>query len=216
MLYFYFTLIRANSDAQSTTSSDSEGKDLKDKDTKETSSQLSEKEIMFIKEVNSNMAEEFEVLITPQTEQEQNIYIENFLSRLFCEKAVTDTAKFMELIVDNNMNASKSFIDKIIIKERKNICIQILNYSNFQDFANILITISLNNDSAKKSYFDLNFAVIYIAERTYYLDKNNNKEYLCMLLSKNELFSSRIFWIELIDLKIKKLMQDFAHKTDSN
>jgi len=118
---------------------------------------------------------------------------------------VTDTAKLMELIFDSNMNTSKTFIDKILIKERKNIAIQFLNYFNFQDFANILITISLNNDSVKRQFFDLNFAVIFIAERTYIM-KDNIKVYLCMLLSKNNLFSSRGFWVDLIERKVSKLL----------
>jgi len=111
----------------------------------------------------------------------------------------------MELIFDSNMNTSKTFIDKILIKERKNIAIQFLNYFNFQDFANILITISLNNDSVKRQFFDLNFAVIFIAERTYIM-KDNIKVYLCMLLSKNNLFSSRGFWVDLIERKVSKLL----------
>lgn len=118
---------------------------------------------------------------------------------------MTDTAKLMELIFDSNMNTSKTFIDKILIKERKNIAIQFLNYFNFQDFANILITISLNNDSVKRQFFDLNFAVIFIAERTYIM-KDNIKVYLCMLLSKNNLFSSRGFWVDLIERKVSKLL----------
>ena len=32
--------------------------------------------------------------------------------------------------------------------------------------------------------------------------------YLCMLLSKNELFSSRVFWTELIEKKVNKLILD--------
>ena len=118
---------------------------------------------------------------------------------------MTDTAKLMDLIFDSNMNTCKTFIDKILIKERKNIAIQFLNYFNFQDFANILITISLNNDSVKRQFFDLNFAVIFIAERTYIM-KDNIKVYLCMLLSKNNLFSSRGFWVDLIERKVSKLL----------
>ena len=185
-------------------SSDSIGSDTSSKNKNSSDQDLIYLKTQEAKDVNDD---DFELLTQLQSDDEQILYIDSYLKRLFSENTVTDTAKLMELIVDNNINITKCFIDKIIIKERKNISIHFLNYSNFQDFSNILITISLNNNSIKKSFFDINFAIIYIAERTYYIN-NNTKMYLCMLLSKNELFSSRVFWTELIEKKVNKLILD--------
>jgi len=166
-------------------------------------------------------------IITP-IEKKQGLLIDNYLTQLFSEVTAEDTQLITELMVEN-INAAKNFIDKIIIKERQNISIRILNYNNFQALANILISISLLINTEDQVHFEFNFAIIYLAERTYYIHRvnnkvnykenkdtisnqlNNNKQfklYLCMLLSKNKLYLSKDFWIDLINLKIDKLIQE--------
>ena len=71
-----------------------------------------------------------------------------------------------------------------------------------QHIAHIFLNISINIDSTNNPFYDLNFAIIYISERTYFLDeKTENKFYLCSLLSKNKLYSRKSFWFDLIELK---------------
>ena len=54
-----------------------------------------------------------------------------------------------------------------------------------QHFANLLNSILINLDNQEIENYELNFAIIYIAERSFYFDEiSGNKFYLCAILSK--------------------------------
>ena len=106
-------------------------------------------------------------------------------------------------MIYRNKNCSKVFIDRILLKELGKLSIKFQNYDNMMDFANILTTITLNCEFNKIDDFEINFAVIYISEKTYYLKDPETKIYLCSIISKNKIYSSKMFWKELIELKCK-------------
>jgi len=110
-------------------------------------------------------------------------------------------------VLYNNPSYCKILIDSILI-EKKNPVIVFKNYHNMHYFANILNSISINLDHHENENYELNFAIIHIAERCYFYEETNgNKFYLCALLSKNKIFNSKNFWMDLIELKLFKKME---------
>ena len=155
----------------------------------------------------NTITEDFEVINEYQfySEKYQQNLISEFLRQLFSDQEIQaeSMSRFMEVLYENQY-FSKNFIDMILI-DRKNLFIKLTNYNNLQHFGNILNTISLNLDNVQNENYDLNFAIIFIAERTFcYIKKDENliKVYLSAILSKNKLYSTRSFWIELIELKL--------------
>jgi hypothetical protein len=110
--------------------------------------------------------------------------------------------------IDNNIPFSKVFIDILLVYYKQNIFIEVKNYENLHHFANIFHLI-INNTEIKKELFQMNFAVIYVAEKTFYRNPENNSEkiYLCKLLSKNKIYQDKSFWVELIGIKISTLIE---------
>lgn len=96
----------------------------------------------------------------------------------------------------------------MLVYYKNNLFTQINNYNNFNHFAGLLNMILFNIDR-KKEFLDIYFAVIYIAEKTFYKNKENafNKIYLCSLLSKNKIFSDKKFWEDLIELKMNSIIE---------
>lgn len=144
---------------------------------------------------------------------------DSFLLQIFLDEEVdTDLiGKIMDAF-DNNKNFYKMFIDNILNekKEKKNIFYIFSNYQNMHHLAHIFLNISINIDSTNNPFYDLNFAIIYISERTYFLDeKTEYKFYLCSLLSKNKLYSRKSFWFDLIELKLVRRIEDNIKKISS-
>ena len=109
---------------------------------------------------------------------------------------------------DNNIPFSKFFIDRLLVNYKQNLFIEIKNYENLHLLAN-LFNIIINNIEVKKEMFEMNFAIIYIAEKTFFRDQNNPAEkiYLCKLLSRNKIYNEKKFWMELIKIKINSLIE---------
>ena len=128
--------------------------------------------------------------------------IDNFKFKQFCNK------------IKQNKNCAKDFIDIILEKYTLSIGVQILNENNFIKFGKILNNIILNTE-VQKYIFELNFAIAYISEKTFYKDDKNPfyKVYLCQLLMEdNPLVKSKQFWLKLLRLKIKTSLENKADK----
>jgi hypothetical protein len=182
-----------------------------------------------------NETEDFDMISESQfySDKHQFYLIDNFLNQLLSEKEIEaeSMVKFMEVLY-NNPNFAKNFIDSIL-RDRKNVYIKLLNYNNLQHFANIFNTISLNLDNVQSENYDLNFAIIYIAERTFCYKKepdvesHNNydsviesfksqKIYLSALLSKNKLYSTKSFWLDLIELKLSRRVEEQVQRIEKS
>lgn len=119
--------------------------------------------------------------------------------------------KIMDILY-SNPSFAKVIID-VTLTEKKNPVIVFRNNHNMQHFANILNSITLNLDHRENEEYELNFAIIHIAERSFFQDEaNGNKFYLCAMLSKNKLFSLKTYWIELMELKLSKKMDNYLTK----
>ena len=128
--------------------------------------------------------------------------IDNFKYEKFCTK------------IKQNNHYAKDFIDIILERYTNSIGVQILNENNFIKLEKILNNILLNQ-GVQKNLFELNFAVAYISEKTFYQDEKNPfyKIYLCkLLMDDNPLVKTKQFWLKLLKLKIKSSLENKADK----
>ena len=118
--------------------------------------------------------------------------------------ALGNTPDFCRVLID------------FILSEKRNVCLQFFNYKNLEHLANIFYNISINIDSPQNKNYELNFAIIFLSERSYFMDeRTNNKFFLCSILSKNKLYKRKTFWLDLIKLKLSKRTSDHARKISS-
>ena len=128
--------------------------------------------------------------------------VDNFKFQRFCMK------------IRQNKDCAKDFIDIILDKYTPTIGVQIMNENNFIKLEKILNNILLNTEE-NKTIFDLNFAIAYISEKTFYQDDKNPfyKIYLCkLLMDDNPLLKTKQFWLKLLKLKIKSSLENKADK----
>lgn len=154
-------------------------------------------------------------LDTSISSSSSNICEEELISSLFVSIKEKDSEIPMEQLskllenLQNNIPYSKLFIDKVLVHYKTNLYIEVPNYQNLHHLANILVTIT-NNTEIKQELFEMNFAIIFIAEKTFYKNPENvfNKVYLCKLLSKNKIYNERKFWMDLMNIKINSLIEN--------
>ena len=122
-----------------------------------------------------------------------------------------NAAELIEKLVIGGTTAMKSFLD-ILTAEKKSFALQIPNLQNLKHLAYVLSFISLQHNSlSNQSNFELNFKILYLAERIYHQQpsyNNNNKTYLSSLLSKNVLFKTKSFWNDVLELKLARQLED--------
>ncbi len=161
--------------------------------------------------------EEYEIIIAgAYGEIYQQKLVDTFLKH--SRSANEIEAELMSKIMDNlydNSNFAKNLIDCVLKENRKLPFIQFYNLLNLQHFANIFNTISLHLDDKENENFELNFAIIYIAERTFYSKLCGDKIYLCSLLSKNKLYSTRGYWIDLMEMKLFRRVEELMTRMES-
>ncbi len=113
-----------------------------------------------------------------------------------------------------NGNFAKDIIDKMLNDIFKNVIYKKYeNKNQFDRLTDILIDISMNA-SVQKELFELNFAILFISEKTYFYDKEtDSKYYLCKALSeKYENFRSKVYWKRMIVYKKNTLVQNSVEK----
>ena len=106
-----------------------------------------------------------------------------------------------------NENNEKEFLDVLVGKNKSSLKFQ--NLKNLELLTTPMSYISLKHNSIFSGNFEINFQIIFIAERFFYQNKvNNNKVYLSAILSKNKLFKTKLFWQNVIELKLVKKLED--------
>jgi hypothetical protein len=146
-------------------------------------------------------------------EKEEKNFINNIIDDLIKEDeiALDKIASLIELFNNKKKNTKKIFLDSII--DKKKTSIKFFNLKNLEHLSNIFSCISLKEDSIFKGNFELNFKIIYIAERIYYQNKSNNKKtYLSAILSKNKYFRTKQFWRNVIELKLAHKLNDHIER----
>ena len=139
-------------------------------------------------------------------------FIKELVNDLIKENEVSGVkiAKLIELFLFKNSNSEleKKFLDTLIEK-RKISSIQFYNLKNIEHLSNILSYITFKEESIFTDKFELNFKIIYLAERIFYKNKiNNNKVYLSAILSKNKYYRTKSFWKNVMELKLANKLQD--------
>ena len=117
-------------------------------------------------------------MISITDEKEQKSFIHEIIELLIKEEDIPleKVAILIELfgIKNNKHDYKKLFLDNLV--DIKKPSVKYGNLNNLEILSNILSYISLNEDSIFKGKFELNFKIIYAAERIYYQNKfNNNK-----------------------------------------
>ncbi len=170
-----------------------------------------QKNKMLLKKENNSFYPSQEVFIVNNNEKkfifsnEENMIIEG----LFLKNDV-DNFKFENLCKKAliRIDYAKDFIDKILDRYTKVIGIQILNENNFERLSSIFSNI-INNKIIQNELFEINFAICYMSEKTFYQSELNPfyKVYLCQLLSeKNPNLKTKNFWQNLLILKINNAL----------
>ena len=108
--------------------------------------------------------------------------------------------------IEFNKNNSILFMKYLSTYYKDNAFVEIKCLENIHHLSSLL-SIIMNNSQSIKEILYLNFILIYIAEKTIYINPENNfnKCYLSKLISKNKLFSQKEFWNELLDMKISSI-----------
>ena len=130
--------------------------------------------------------------------------INNKLVSLFKNKLRNDS-KFASTILEKMLN--EYFKTKIYYKFQ--------NKDQFYNLAQVLIDISNNKDISNynNQIFDINFTIIYIAEKGFYLDEKSNRKYLCSVLGeKCNTFKEKDFWKNLLKCKINSIIKKLTDK----
>ena len=145
-------------------------------------------------------------------EEKVNDFLKKLSNDLLSENEVTgcQMAKLIELFQYKNQNSEveKKFID-CLIEKRKISSIRFYNLQNLEHLSNALSYITFKENSIFEGKFELNFKIIFIAERIFYKNKiNNNKVYLSAILSKNKYYRTKTFWKNIMELKLVNKLQD--------
>ena len=119
----------------------------------------------------------------------------NFDNKKFSsfKKKLIDDVKFAEHIIDKMLG---EVFQKPIYYEFK-------NFEKFDNVKQILIDISMNKE-VRENIIEMNFGIIFIAEKGFYYDKNDNKKkYLSKeIVKEDNNFKSKYFWQKLLENKI--------------
>ena len=144
-------------------------------------------------------------------EEQINNIMNKIIDQLMNENncPLEDIAILFELMKNQKNDCDKLFIN-LLIERKKNSSIQFLNLKNLQILSEILSLIVLNNTNNKSKKFELNFLIIFIAERIFHQNKiTNSKIYLSSILSKNKYFRTKTFWKNICEVKLALKLDDF-------
>ena len=154
----------------------------------------------------------------------ENVVLENndsiIYNNLFTENPVNINQKlFSEFL--KKLNNDVSFCDKIMNKSLseffyKQLYHEFKTFEQFYQMTQILIEISKNKE-VHDNYMEINFGIILIAEKGFYIDKkdNNKKIYLCKAISddrNSNFFKEKNFWKNLLNYQINKTINNYTNK----
>ena len=116
----------------------------------------------------------------------------------------------------NDSKFASTILDKMLCEYfQTKIYYQFKNKDQFYSLVQVLADISMNKDitNCSNPIFELNFTIIFIAERGFYLDEKNSRIYLCSALGeKSSIFKEKDFWKKLLIFKINASIKKLTNK----
>ena len=116
----------------------------------------------------------------------------------------------------NDTKFARTILDKMLCEYfQTKVYYQFKNKDQFLRLSQVLIDISSNKNIINSSnpIFEINFAIIFIAERGFYIDEKNNKRYLCSILGeKCGTFKEKDYWKNLLIFKINSNIKKLTNK----
>ena len=109
---------------------------------------------------------------------------------------------------------SEEIIDKMLGEVfQRPIYYEFKNSEKFECVKQILIDISMNKE-VRTNFMEMNYGIIFIAEKGFYYDKNlNEKKYLSKeMVKEDNNFKSKYFWKKLLENKIQSSMKKINKK----
>ena len=141
-------------------------------------------------------------------------------NNLFTENPVNINKKLSTEFL-KKLNSNVSFCEKILNKSLseffyKQLYHEFKTFEQFEQMTQILIEISKNKE-VNNNYMEINFGIIYIAEKGFYIDRKNNdkKIYLCKAISEDRntnFFKDKNFWKNLLNYQINKIINNYTNK----
>ena len=150
-------------------------------------------------------------------ERKCNIIIKELVDNLLSENDFPkeNLPKIFEYLNLSRYNIGKKLLNYLFGKCGISL-ISFSNYKNLEYLANILGYITLHETSIFSKEFDLNFKIIYIGEKIFYLKKStNDKVYLSAILSKNQYYRTKRFWRDILELKLANKLNDYISRLKS-
>ena len=147
-------------------------------------------------------------------EKEFKLFVNNLLDSLLGEEEINQEqmAKLYFLMKSKKIDTDKLIMD-CLLNLKTSSAIQFINLKNMNHLSNIISYITLNNSSNLEKNFELNFKIIFISEKIYYQNKdNNNKVYLSAILSKNKYYRSKHFWRSIMEVKLAHKLGDHIER----
>lgn len=133
-------------------------------------------------------------------ERNDELVYKSLFSKASCDKKLI--VEFENKLKTDQVFA-KRVVDKMLPMFSSVTHYKFSDKEKFELFSQFIVDICMNSN-VQKGIFDLNFALIFIAEKTFYQSDLFHKFYLCKSLSnKYDNFHSKELWIKLLELKIK-------------
>ena len=147
-----------------------------------------------------------DIKIELKTEEEKNI--NNYLMSLVKEEIKLDEKKceYINEYIKKKPDNIKLVMDILLNQLKNSSFIKVNNLENLNLLSQLLYSI-ISIATKNPSIYEINYIVIFLAEKTIYFNKENiyNKSYLNKIISKNEFFSDSNFWKNLIVKKTEIL-----------
>ena len=164
--------------------------------------------------INYELSDENKKKENIEEEKDLKLFINNLLNELLGEEEVNQELMAKIFLI---MKLTKFDIDKIIIDcvldLKKSTTIKFNNLKNLNHLSRIISLITLKNSSILDKNFELNFKIIFISEKIFYQNKiNNNKVYLCAVLSKNKYYRTKHFWKNIMEVKLAHKLCDHIER----
>lgn len=157
------------------------------------------KTLMKVLRLDKDEEEEIEL------KSKEDRFINEYLMNLIKDSNKLDNDKYNYIcsFIKKSPDNIKLVISILLNQCKKSTFIKMENIENLYLLSEILNSI-INESFKNINIFEQCYMVLFIAEKTIYLNKDNkfNKCYLCKILSKYEIFLEPKFWSEMIIRKI--------------